>query len=202
MSLANYGDLISAITAWSGRSDINADVVGLFEGWANRRLRVRAMEAVTTLAPSSGSVALPSDFLAIKMVRWPGNATTGTDLRVLEYVHPAWFNAAYPSTPSDTPRVFTIEGSTLYVMPVDDSTLTVLYYQRIPALATNTTNWLMTAHPDLYLSGSLHEAYAFMLDAEKAILWKAKRDEMAEEIEDLNDDVATPLAIRIMGTVL
>ena len=202
MTLATYTDLIADIANWTGRSDINADVVTLFEGWANRKMRVRSMEAVTTLTPSSGTVALPSDFLAIKMVRWPGNSTTGTDLRVLEYVHPAWFNAAYPTSPQDVPRVFTIEGSNLLVNPVDDSTLTVIYYQRIPALATNSTNWLMTAHPDLYLMGCLHEAYTFMLDAEKAVLFKAKRDEMAEELEDFQDDVAAPVSIRIMGVVI
>lgn len=275
MSLANYGDLISAITNWTGRSDINADVVTLFEGWANRKLRVRAQETTTTISMAVsvtgaanngsglirltvtstsnfstgdirvvqsvlgtteangtwtitvidsthidlqnstftnayisgggvvlGSGPLPSDYLAWKMVRWPGNQTTGTDLRILEYVHPNWLNAAYPTTPSDTPRVFTIEGSTLYTMPQDSSTLTFLYYAKIPSLQTNTTNWLMTAHPDFYLVGCLHEAYQFMLDAEKAILFKEKRDEMYDEIQHLDHSTNAPSAIRIMGAIV
>jgi hypothetical protein len=275
VSLANYTDLTAAISSWTGRTDITPDVVTLFEAWANRKLRVRAMEALASVSMSIavtgaanngvglvrltitsttgfstgdirvvqnvagtteangtwtitvidathidlqgtafvntyisgggvviGSGALPSDFLGWKMVRWPGNSTTGTDLRVLDYVHPAWFNAAYPTSPTDVPRVFTIENSTLYVNPADGSTLTLLYYQTIPALATSTTNWLMTEHPDFYLAGCMLEASAFMMEGEKAVLWKTKRDELFDEIQTADEDMEGGLSVRVMGVVV
>ena len=48
----------------------------------------------------------------------------------------------------------------------------------IPALATTDPNWLLTAHPDHYLFGSLVEAEMFGVNDERAPLWKARRDEI------------------------
>src|SRR5262249_42740962 len=133
------------------------EFIALFEAAANRRLRVRQQEAQATLTPSAGSVALPSDYLAWRRVTWTGS-TPGE----LQYAHPSYLQAAYPSSPSDVPRIFTIEGSTVKIRPLEDTSLEFDYLQKIPALSDSaTTNWLLTEHPDLYLFGSLVEAQMF-----------------------------------------
>ena len=48
-------------------------------------------------------------------------------------MHPSYLQAAYPSSPADVPRIFTIEGSTLKVRPVDDTALEFDYFQKIAA---------------------------------------------------------------------
>jgi len=198
MSITSYSELQTAVGNWLDHGLFTARIpefIALFEAAANRRLRVRQQEVSTTLTPSSGSVALPSDYLAWRRVTW-----TGSTRVELQYVHPSYLQAAYPSSPSDVPRIFTIEGATLKVRPVDDTSLEFDYLQKIPALSDSaTTNWLLTAHPDLYLFGALVEAEMFGVNDERAPLWKARRDEIFDEIEKLSNKSRGAGAVRVMG---
>jgi hypothetical protein len=199
MPLQTYTDLTGAIASWLQRSDLASllpNFVQLFEACANRRLRVRQQEATVPLTPTSGVVALPSDYLAWRRLTWTGNPR-----QELGYVEPSWLQAAYPDAPTDIPRVFTIEGGNIRTMPLDPSNtaLELVYFQQIPSLAANSTNWLMTANPDLYLFGALTEAQAYTVNAETAALWKARRDELFDEIERLSNKTRGPGAIRTMG---
>jgi hypothetical protein len=147
-----------------------------------------------TIQGQSGQVALPADYLAWRRLTWTGQTRTE-----LGYVHPGYFQAAYPSQPTDTPRIFTIEGSTLKVMPLSGTPLEFDYYQVIPSLAGASTNWLMSAHPDIYLFGSLVEAEMFGVNDERAPSWKARRDEIFEEIVRLDAKTRGPSYVRVFG---
>jgi hypothetical protein len=147
-----------------------------------------------TLTALSGIVSLPSDYLSWRRCTW-----TGQTRRELSFVEPMYFQAAYPSQPSDIPSIFTIEGSTLKVMPLDGTPLEFDYFQAIPALVTGSTNWLMTVHPDLYLFGSMCEAEAFGVNDERMPMWKARRDEIFDEIIRLNNQTRAPSYVRVFG---
>jgi hypothetical protein len=181
MAIGTYAQLQTAIGSWLGHDLFTSqipDFIALFEAAANRRLRVRQQETSVTLTPSSGVATLPADYLAWRRVTW-----TGSPRGELDYVTPSWLQAAYASAASGTPAVFTIEGSSLTVRPVDDTALELLYYAKVPALSdVATTNWLLTAHPDLYLFGSMVEAELFGVNDERMPLWKARRDETFDEI--------------------
>jgi hypothetical protein len=198
MAITSYAELQAAIGNWLDHNLFTArvpDFIALFEAAANRRLRVREQEASTNLIPSSGAAALPADYLSWRRVTWSGP----TRLE-LEYVHPSYVQAAYPSAPSDVPRIFTIEGSTLKVRPVNDATLEFDYFQKVPALSNSaSTNWLLSAHPDLYLFGSLVEAEMFGVNDERAPLWKARRDEIFDELDKLSNKSRGAGAVRVMG---
>ena len=196
MSITTYAELQTAIGSWLGRSDLTSiipDFITLFEACANRRLRVRQMEATATLTPSNGAATLPSDYLAWRRVTWAG------DTRVeLEYVHPSYLVAAYPTRPEGVPRVFMIEGSTISIRPIDDTELHMTYFQKIPALS-GSVNWLFTAHPDIYLFGSLCEAEMFLVNDERAALWARRRDNLFDEIEKLSNKTRGSGAIWVMS---
>jgi hypothetical protein len=198
MTISNYSTLQDAIGNWLDHSLFSArypDFIQLFEATANRRLRVKEMEALATLTPdSNGTVALPSDYLAYRRCTWTGSARNE-----LRYVQPAYFQAAFPSRPSDVPRFFTIESLTLKVMPLDTTPVELEYYQKVPAIAVNSTNWLLTSHPDLF--GSMVEAEMFGVSDDRMPLWKARRDEIFEELERLSKATrAGPgTAIQAMG---
>jgi hypothetical protein len=199
MTLQTYSDLTAAIGNWLQRSDLAAllpNFVQLFEACANRRLRVRQQEATAALTPAGGVVALPADYLAWRRLTWTGNPR-----QELGYVEPSWLQAAYPDLPADIPRVFTIEGGNIKTMPLDPGNiaLELVYFQQIPSLAANSTNWLMSQHPDLYLFGALTEAQAYTVNAETAALWKARRDELFDEIEKLSNKSRGAGAVRTMG---
>src|SRR5207237_10453132 len=95
MTIQTYTDLQAAIASWIARADLAAsipDFITLFESVANRRLRLRAQEATATLTPTSGVATLPADYLAWRRVTW-----TGQFARELEYVHPSYLHALYPT---------------------------------------------------------------------------------------------------------
>jgi endosialidase-like protein len=149
MAITTYAELKSAIASWLARDDLSAaipDFVALFEAAANRRLRVRQMEISATLAPADGAAPLPADYLMWRRLTW-----TGSRRRELDYVHPSYLQAAFDGS-AGTPRVFTIEGSTLKIRPAEGTALELDYFQKIPPLSdAQTSNWLLAAHPDLYL---------------------------------------------------
>jgi len=198
MPIQTYSDLQTAVASWLARGDLTAnipDFIMLFEAVANRRLRVRQMETVATLTPSSGAAALPADYLTWRRVTW-----TGATPRELEYAHPSYLRALYPSAPSGTPRLFTIEGATLTVRPADNTALAFDYFQKMPALSNaSPSNWLLAAWPDLYLFGALAEAHGFVKDADSLALWSARRNELFDEIDKLDAKTRAPAAIRVMG---
>jgi hypothetical protein len=125
---------------------------------------------------------------------------TGQFPRELEYVHPSYLHALYPTLPAGAPRLFAIEGGSLTVAPVNDTALTFDYFQKIPALSSQSpSNWLLAAAPDLYLFGALAEAHGFVKDAESLALWKARRDELFAEIERLDTNTRGQSGIRVIG---
>jgi hypothetical protein len=198
MSLQTYSDLQSAIAGWIARNDLTSnipDFIAIFEAVANRRLRLRQQELSVTLTPVSAVVPIPVDYLTWRRLTW-----TGSTPRELEYVHPTYLHALYPNPDQGLPRVFTIEGQTLTVRPSDDTPLTFDYFQKIPSLSiTNTTNWLMTAAPDLYLWGSLCETHGFVKDYEALSAWAARRDQLFEELDQFDAKTRGPAAIRVLG---
>lgn len=120
-------------------------------------LRSHEMEAEATVTLTAGAGALPTDFLEVIDIVANTSPTTQ-----LEYAAPGWLSENYPDTTATDPFAYTIRGSSIVVRPVTTSTLTLLYYQAISALAsTNTSNWLLVKAPNVYLWGSVLEAALF-----------------------------------------
>lgn len=197
MALTTYADLQSQVANWLARDDLTAyipDFITLFECSAARRLRVRLQETTTTLTPSSGVATLPTDYLGQRRVTW-----TGSPIHDLGYVAPTIYSG-YLESGAGIPSVYTIEGTSLKVAPSDDTALTFVYYQKTAAIS-GALNWLYTAHPDVYLFGSLCEANAFNKGKafESAALWKSRRDEVFDEIA-LSEFRERPMgSVRVMG---
>lgn len=199
MALANYSDLTTALESWTARSGIYSatdfvNFTALFEAWANRKLRVRQMEAATILTPSNGVATLPTDYLQWRRAAWNGSPRVE-----LEYVHPALLSAYYPVTASFVPTLFSIEGTNFETRSTDTTSIDFVYWQKIPSLSSNSTNWLMTAYPDIYLAGTMVELCVFDKDTDNGAIWKARRDEMAQEINLLDKATKGPGSIRVFG---
>jgi hypothetical protein len=202
MSITTYADLKTAIENWLDHTLFTARVpefIVLAEAAANRRLRVRQMEATASLTLTNGLTGLPADYLAWREVLFLH--ADGVTRRVLDYVHPDYLQAVSPTVAAGIPTIWALEGSQLKVRPIDDTgTVLLRYYQTIPALSDAApTNWLLTAHPDLYLFGALAEAEMFGVNDERAAAWKARRDEVYAEIEQLSNRSRGAGAVRVMG---
>lgn len=187
LATETYSALQSAITDWLARDDLTTaqvtDCITMFEANANRLLRAREQESNTAITTSSGDATLPTDYLAFRSLRYDGNPT-----REVYYMAPKVFRDMYDTTSTGTPHNFTIQNTTISIRPVDDTVTSTLYYwAKIPALSsTNTTNWLLSAHPDVYLSGCLYMAYRFLRDVDGAAAYKALMEEGLVQIANLS----------------
>jgi len=189
MAISNYGELKQKLSRYLFNQRFLADYddyTKMFEADANSRLRVLPMETSVLLTTVSGDVALPTDYLLWRTVR-PTVPTVTTPTTVppydeLDYVHPAYL----PPVGRGYDRLFTIEGSTFKVRPVDDrvGAYEFHYYQKIPTLVGSdlNSNWLLSEYPNAYLFGLMVEAAGHGRNAEMAQLYKARRDEVFAEI--------------------
>lgn len=173
MALSNYTELQTSIGNWlkdTSLTSVIPDFVTLAEARFNRELRVPEMEVVTSATASSESIALPTGFLEMRSIWLDQNPD-----RPLDYFPPHQLRTVRASAEAGTPTAYTIIGTAIYFAPVPSGnhTVNMAYYGKIPALASNSTNWLLTNHPDIYLAGSLSAGEAFGWNDERIGLWNA-----------------------------
>lgn len=160
----DWTELKANVATWLGRrTDLAAEIitcVGMAEAEFNRELRVPEMEAGDTDTMSSGVLTLPSDFLGMKSVYLTYDYAGEAVKVALSQVSLQQMRADYPFEPPtirSVPSVYATSAGTLIFGPPpdDDYEVTFTYYAAIPALGdSNTTNWLLECHPDLYMAAA------------------------------------------------
>lgn len=197
MALTTYAELQTALANWLDRTDLTSrapEFITLAEAKLNRDLRVRPMQSVVSTTMSSSTVALPSDWLKFESI-WYESSSTRYELKnvpVQEY------NRFDPGSTS-VPTGYYIAGSTVYFTPTADSDYTVgyIYYQKIPALTdSNTSNWLLASHPDIYLYGTLLEATPYLKDYPEVPLWLAAFTQTIDQLKKSDRDSKSGVALR------
>ena len=166
MALSNYTDLKTSIADWLNRSDLDGkipDFIALAESTLNDILRSADMVTSATAAITSGRAALPSDALEIVYAQ-----VASTEDEPLEQISPQQLTMLRRTRTRDAanPRFYAVVGRQLVVTPTPAGSLSLDldYYQRIPPLASNTTNWLLTDAPHIYLYTSLLHSTPFLMD--------------------------------------
>lgn len=181
MALATYTDLQAAVASWLARSDLTTpipDFIALCEAKLNRLLRCRQQEQRST-ATATEYMELPTGFLELRNIQL--NTTPKT---ALELVSPDEIDRDY-STATGKPLVYCLLANQIQLGPAPDSTYTVEidYYEVIPPLASNSTNWLLTAAPDIYLYGSLLEASIYLIDDPRVPGWNAAYTQVLQQLQ-------------------
>lgn len=183
MAISTYSELQTAVANWLNRQDLTSRIpefIALAEAHLNRRLRVIWMEARDSGTSSDSVVPMPDDWLETRTLRL-ASPTRGQQL--LEYVGEEEWDALEAKGYTGTTRYYTIINGEFQVLPAPSSSLTYIhrYYAKIPALSdSNTTNWLLTRSPDLYLYATLLAAEAYLKDDERLPIWKGIQDELIE----------------------
>lgn len=142
-----------------------------------RTIRVRQMETSTSIPFTSGDwdYAVPSDFLSARTMYLDQDPIAPLEQDSLESIL-----SEFPNNSVGQPQKFAVSGSNFYVRPIPDNgrTARLFYYRTIPPLSdSNTSNWLLTAAPDVYLYGSCLEVMPYLGDDERIQVWKGAFDE-------------------------
>lgn len=214
MAITNYSQLVSAITEWLARDQDATlvaripDFITLAEAKFNRELRSYQMEKrsttiVDTTTTEPQYISLPTDYQSMRRLRIT-SLDTKPSLRFMSPVQAEEYQQSYGGT-TGQPVGYTLFGTELELTPTPDSnyTLEMIYRSQIPALtATNTTNWLLTSHPDAYLYGSLLESAPYIKDDGRIQIWTAAFQYAVDSINKNSQDAiynAGPLAMSVSG---
>lgn len=166
-TITNYATLQSAIADYLNRADLTAQIqtfIQFAEADLNTRLRSREMIVNATATSDGQFVALPPDWLeAINMMIVGGQSP-------LRYITPDEADTIIKAQTFTSTRFYSMTTGVIELVPpaVDDITIDMVYYGKIPALSdANTTNWLLTKAPDVYLYGALTHAAPFLMDDQR-----------------------------------
>ena len=191
MAIGTYTELQDAVANWLARNDLTARIpefVALCEAKLNRMLFVPQMETRSTTTCDTSDdepefLSLPSDFQSMRRVRL--SSVTGKPR--LQFMSQTQLDDYRYSADNiaGQPVYFTIMGDELELAPTPNENYTVemVYRKNIPALASNSTNWLLTAAPDAYLYGALMESAPYIKEDERVAVWATG---FATVISDLN----------------
>lgn len=210
MAISSYTELLAAGANWLARDDLTArlpEFVVLCEAKLNRSLFVRQMETrSTTIIDTSTTepefIDLPSDFQSMRRIRLSSVAGK-PPLEFKSGVQMDEFRFG-TSDVAAQPRYFTIMGDEIELGPTPDANYTIemVYRKNIPPLASNSTNWLLTLAPDIYLYGMLLESAPYIKEDERIQVWGTG---FASALDGLNRLGLTsafnssPMTVRISG---
>lgn len=180
-----WTELKANIADWLERDDLTvqiAEFIGYAERHFNRVLRVPEMEESSTASTSGAVVTLPSDFLAMRSLYIDGT----DELTILDQISLERLRSMYRAEETGTPAYFALQsGNEMVLAPAPTSSLAYVlnYYQKIPQLgASQATNWLLTAHPDLYTYQTQFHACVFMRDMDGAAIMAGQANAIIEEL--------------------
>lgn len=190
----NYQELQDAIAKWLiNRTDLVEEIpwfIRTAEASINRKLRTRQMVNRSQVTATTRYLQLPGDW------RKAWNIQRVEDHYPLEYLTPAEMDKEryeLAKRPEKMPYAsfYSLFGDSIELLPSptedDPVAIEMLYYAAIRPLSDeHPENWLLTAHPDIYLYGALIHTAPFLMDDERLAVWeKLFKEALAEaNIED------------------
>lgn len=178
----NYAALKTAIAGFLHRNDLTSMIptfIEMAEARFNRELRSSEQEETAITDATTEFTTLPDDFLQLRMM-YSGN-------RKLTYYPPERLQQMIDVSYVPQIPVYSIQDKQfrLYPTPTTENPtpLRILYWSKITPLSdTETTNWLLEKHPDLYLFASLLEARGFVKADSQMAMWEARVDKTLAQL--------------------
>jgi hypothetical protein len=193
MALSTYAELKASVADWLNRSDLTSaitDFVSLAEAQMERTLRTTQMITRATATIDAEYNATPGDFLEARTFKMDTNPVTPLQFETIDSLD----ELLTVYTSSGKPKFFGVVGSQIRVVPIPDSSYTgeLIYYSKLAKLSTsNTTNWLLTKAPDVYLYGSLLQAAPYLQDDARIQVWAGLYQRGIEELQIADERGAT-----------
>lgn len=183
--MTTYTQLKADVVAWAARSDIEAKIptmCALFEARVNRLLRVRQMEASFSGTPVANVLALPSGWMQFKRL-WP-DAYADCPLQ------PQTLDVVRERT-EGVPSLYAVDGTNVRFNGA--GAISGVYYQAVPSLVSNETNWLSVLGYDAYLFGVLAEVADYLMDEAALAKHQAKSAAILDDIRAADVRLSGPL---------
>tara|TARA_R100001460_G_scaffold97183_1_gene139688 strand:+ start:2957 stop:3604 length:648 start_codon:yes stop_codon:yes gene_type:complete len=180
-----YSELKTNIANYLNRSDLTSflDIfIDNTEAELNRRLRTKDMVKRATATADSQYLALPTDWLEAINIEITSNNFRPLFQQSIESLDV--YRQANDNV-TGSPIYFAVVDKSLELAPTPDTsyTLQLTYYGSVDALSdSQTTNFVSTGHPDVYLYGALKHASIFLMEDERVPLFTAQFEKALEEM--------------------
>tara|TARA_R100001594_G_scaffold49216_1_gene82144 strand:- start:5113 stop:5736 length:624 start_codon:yes stop_codon:yes gene_type:complete len=206
VAISTFAELKTAVAGWLDRDDLTAvipDFITLAESNFNRTIRHRKQVTRSTATIDSRYSATPADWLqTVQLI------LQTSPIQQLEYVTNEAINEMRAeSNTANRPRYYTHVGTEIEVYPEPDSsngyTGELVYFAKIAALSdSNTTNWLLTLSPDIYLYGSLIASAPYLRDDERLAVWGTLLTQAIADLEISNERTRGQTSVRMRAAAL
>lgn len=189
MALATYSDLQTAVSSWMRRANDTGfvaaipDFIALAEARLNTELGPIETESTLTGAIDSRSIDISALTIVEPLSLWVTPATGDDEVEVQQQ---APEKMAYDAV-SGLPEMwaYDVADAIKFNRPCDAAYSFRFRYRGKLALASQTTNWLMTNYPNLYLAATLMWGAAFREDVPKAATWQALLDSLLPTVRSV-----------------
>jgi hypothetical protein len=184
MTLSTYSDLSAAIVDFRGRRQPGGEG-GYLHRFGRSALSIACWTCPTWRRPPRWTGRQARSRCRPIITRCAGCYLNGLYTLPLEALTLNALKNLYPDNRSGIPLAYAIDGPNIVLGPLPNAacTLSLKYKQKIQGLSgSNTTNWLLTKHPDLYLLASLVAAELRGWNDNRLPTLKGATDEMIMEI--------------------
>ena len=190
MAISTYAELKTAIASWLDRSDLTdviPDFITLAETRHKRDFKIRRMETRVTANTIANTeyYTLPDNYVAMRNIKL--NTDTKTPL---EFLTPEIMDRLQAGSQTGCPKAYSIKGNDIQIRPIPDGIyeIEIAYYKTFTPLSdSNTTNDMLTHHPDVYLYGALVEAEPYLMNDKRIDVWAGYYDRAKKDIIDSNE---------------
>ena len=188
MALANYSDLKTSVQDWMARSDLSgnvADWITLAEARLNRELNPVEVDQTLTGTVDARTIDVSAYAIVEPIALYLVDPDNSDEIELTKATGFAFENT------SDEPKLWEYDpdasaGVIRFDCPLDQAyTFRFRYRQRFALSDSNTTNWLLTNHPDVYLAASLMWGGGFVANFQNAAAFKAILDEGIPSVRNI-----------------
>ena len=174
MALTTYAELQSSMADFLNRQDLATAIptfISLAEAQISRDIRHWQMENRATATLDDQYLTRPGDWVETIRLVMLGNGT-----RPLQFLSTAAMDERRGNSDNvaGEPRYYRhIENQfEVFPSPNADTSAELVYFQKIPALSDEaTSNWLLSAAPDVYLYGALIHSAPYLAEDSRVAVW-------------------------------
>jgi len=190
MTFTRYSGLKAAIADFLLRSDLDEAIptfIMLAEASINRDLRHWRQEKRSVAQLDTQYSAIPTDYLRpirLQITDAPtGEVAPISTAQMMQL-------RGDRNDRVGRPTHYALTAGSLELFPTPDITYnaSLVYYGRIEALTDNTTNWLLTEAPDVYLYGALIHTAPYLKDDPRISVWGSLYTAAMTALNSTSDD--------------
>lgn len=198
MAIGTYDELKTAVASWMHRTDLAGtveDFIVLAEQDIKALLAMRLRDVKTTVPTVAGTptIPAPANLIAFRSISVPNIRPP------LSYQTPDQFNREFVDQNIGSPTRYTIIGDLVYLGPTPDAVyqLSLVYEAKFePLSGSNTTNYVLTNWPNVYLWGALKEAANFARNDKYEAIWSSKFQAAVTAANELEWHSGGPMRVR------